>query len=347
MKSKFIFSILTVILATICISRSGENPGTSVVQNTVTNTANTNAATTSTIIQDQVNSQDLLTKDEIYQLQKVKLLRDTQKDILEWAQTRFWIFAALFVFIGFFGVRAIVRELLSSQIGEALRSSAKAEAAAENARDTAKVATKQVGDYSEKVQELEQRATQLNDALIGAKKNLDEERKKVEANATNEIARFRLDLKALTERVSTLSSTVEQIARSSHESKTIIEKFERQLVLTKEKVSQATVRFEANSQFTVDVVTHRNEKIPLLNELYETLRKQGFKTSTSSWGEGSPPSDDIRIYHGVQAKAQAEEVKKYVEDIFAPLEHHLPVRIINKPVGGAEDPDKRIWVLVR
>ena len=84
----------------------------------------------SEVIQSSVDASELTLEDgalelirispeEAYALQRLRIQIELQDELYAWAQSRFWIIAIITLLIGFIGVRALVREMMASELKEA------------------------------------------------------------------------------------------------------------------------------------------------------------------------------------------------------------------------------------
>src|SRR5690349_1340596 len=96
-----------------------------------------------------------LSAEEQYQLLKLRALRDIEDEIIKWAQTRFWVIAVLSILVGFVGVRALVREMLSAELKDAMRASADAQAAAGQGREAIRDVRAEAAKYKDLVEQLQ------------------------------------------------------------------------------------------------------------------------------------------------------------------------------------------------
>jgi len=106
-----------------------------------------------------------VSSDELYALQKLRIQKELQDEILKWAQTRFWLLAIASLLIGFFGVRALVREFVSGELKDAMRASVEAQAAAESARESIREVRAEAGKYKDLVDSASTAAADVNEKL--------------------------------------------------------------------------------------------------------------------------------------------------------------------------------------
>jgi hypothetical protein len=124
-----------------------------------------------------------------------------QDAVLKWAQARFWVIALVVLLIGFFGVRALVRELIAGELKDAMRATAGAEAASDQAREATKRVQAEADEYQTAVEKLRKTAADVQSDLSSL-------RGLIEAEATNARKAAEIGLGGLQRQLDALSTTV-------------------------------------------------------------------------------------------------------------------------------------------
>jgi len=145
-----------------------------------------------------------LSPEEQYLLLKLQIERDLQDNILKWAQTRFWSLAVVSVVVGFFGVRSLVRELISTELKDAMRASADASAAAAQGKDVVKEVRAEAAKYSAIVEE-------LTTAARGVDKKFGELSSRIDAEGTRSVAAADLKVAAIDQQLGELRRMREMV----------------------------------------------------------------------------------------------------------------------------------------
>jgi len=248
-----------------------------------------------------------LSPDQQYLLMKLQIERELQDEILKWAQTRFWILAVVSVVIGFFGVRSLVREMLSSELKDAMRASAEANAAAAQGKDAVKEVRAEAARYSATVEELSTAARTVNEKF-------GELSSRIDAEGTRSVAAADLKISAIDLRLSELRGMVELLAKDSEGTRKALAEFEARRRQAEQSVATTQAEFDENSTFKVEVVGHgpgsQTEESAL--RIVDALSKVGFKASSGRWAQGTAVAENIRVAYRDRAAKQAEVVRTLV-----------------------------------
>lgn len=264
---------------------------------------------------------------ERFEYDKLRLQRDLQKELLDWAQTRFWIFAVLTFLIGFFGVRALVREIISSELKEATRAAAKADAAADHTREVTKDVRADADKYRETVASLSETATRVDDRF----KELDA---RISAEGAHAVASSELQLAQLAKRLDELSEVVKTAASDSRESKEALRRYEARIATLNSESSNQKANFSENSQYKVSVVRHPEGKQSrhLGGELGKLLTTQGYRVSFASWVKTHPADPaKIAIHYKSGKRTLGEQLFAVVQDLLKEWKTDLPTTIEEGP----------------
>ncbi len=301
MRSLFKFSIIIVLFIATShgTSLSQEDP------KTVKSGADTAAQPRKTV----PSFQPSLSADQIYELQRTKAINDIEKEILDWAKARFWLIAVVTLIVGFFGVRALVKDLIFSQLQDAAKASARAEAAAEIARDSAVDTTKHLRAFGDTLIALEDQTKEIERSVVETKENFEEERKALQANASHAVASAELEVAELKEQLSQLTTLVEKLAKTSEQHHDLLSVFEQSRQETTRKQQSQREHFEQNSKYRVMIAYYRGRPLPTATQIFDMLKEIGFKVSEGKWAEESKEAKEVKIRHKKRAEAKAEEIR--------------------------------------
>jgi hypothetical protein len=262
-----------------------------------------------------------LSREEQYQLLRLQIMSEMQDDVSRWAQSRFWLIALITVVVGFFGVRALVREMISTELRDATKAAATAQAAAEQARDVTKEVRAEAIDYRKTVDELKELATSVRSGL-------DELQTRIEAESSHAIASADLKISALSERFDELSATVQRLASDSKTATSALSDFKRRVVALGERTAEQQTDFEGNSHFRVTVVHHRETNRPsegLGQAVIARLSAAGFRAGSGWWAKDVGPREQIEIEFAPAAQEGAERVSAIVSRAARDLGDHRTV----------------------
>lgn len=283
-----------------------------------------------------------LSPEEEYQLQKVKILQELQEEILKWAQTRFWAIAIISVLIGFFGVRALVREMLSAEVKDAMRASVEAQAAATQGREAIKDVRSEASKYKELVQELTTTARNVDEKFQEMKSRID-------AEGTRTSAAADLKITALDKQLVQIREIVLDLAKESAQSRESLLEHEKRLAEVRKSAASGQAEFEDNSRVRVVVVGHApGSKSQLLGaKITNALSQMGFKASEGKWAEGTPQHNEITIDYTPVGDQKVEVIKHVIENLIAKEQYGAHVAGVNRLPNGfprEEDHDVRVFL---
>lgn len=283
-----------------------------------------------------------LSPEEEYQLQKVKTLQELQDEILKWAQTRFWFIAIISVLVGFFGVRALVREMLAAEVKDAMRASVEAQAAATQGREAIKDVRSEASKYKDMMEELTTTARNVDEKFQEMKSRIDAESTRTSAGAD-------LKITALDKQLVEIREIVLGLAKESARSRESLQEYERRLSEVRQSAASGQAEFEDNSRVRVIVVSHApGSKTQVFGaKISNALSQMGFKASEGKWAESTPEHDQISIDYTPRADGKIEAVKQVVEDLISKEQYGVRVTKLNRfPNGfpGDEDRDIRIFL---
>lgn len=251
-----------------------------------------------------------LSPEQQYLLMKLQIERELQDEILKWAQTRFWILAGVSALVGFFGIRAFMRELVASELKDAMRASAEANAAAAQGKDVVKEVRAEAAKYSTTVEELTTAATTVN-------QKFNELSSRIDAEGTRTVAAADLKISAIDLRLSELRGMVEVLAKDSEGTRKALAEFEARRKQAEQSVAFTQVEFDENSTFSV-LIGSRTGK-PSTEEpvarTVDALSKLGFKVSSVMQEHADNP--DIRVVYVERATKKVESVRSVVATAIA------------------------------
>lgn len=253
---------------------------------------------------------DALPANERYEYDKLRLQRDLQKELVDWAQTRFWTLAVLIVLVGFFGIRALVREMIASELKEAARAAAQAEAAAEQTIAVTKQVRADADSYRGMVAELSDTATQVDERF----KALDA---RISAEAAHAVASSDLQLSQLADHVEELSQVVKTLASESQENWAVLQKYDQRIKELDRTAVSKRAKFSENSQYLIEVVSHpaNEESIDFADKLVKSLTTRGYRASSGRWAPTQPNEfNSVRIkFKGHVPQTLIERVKEIIQ----------------------------------
>lgn len=248
--------------------------------------------------------------EEQYLLMKLQIERELQDEILKWAQTRFWILAGVSALVGFFGIRSFMRELVSSELKDAMRASADANAAATQGKDAVKEVRAEAAQYSGTVEKLITQASTVDEKFRELISRIDSEGKRSVAEAD-------LKISAIHEGLAELRGMVGVLARDSEGTKKSLAEFEARRRQAEQTAASTLAQFHDNSAFEVAVFSHGpgSETEQPARQVVDELSKQGFKVSSAVSAVKPPADRAIRITYTDRGKEKVKLVRGVVENL--------------------------------
>jgi len=287
-----------------------------------------------------------LEQSDLYELQKTRTLFEIQEEVLGWLKIRLGLFALIVAAIGFFGVRSLVREMVSNQLSEATRAAAKAEASAEQARDASQRTLVQIDQSASALRGFQVQSDELEQRLEELKEKLESSRKRFEASASNAIAKANLDVSNIEEKVENLTSTVEQLARLSEKSEGVLERFEESLRRIESEAEKQRESFLQNSDYTIEITEGRGYQSKELEMLKGKLSGEGFKVTGSVWWKDFKPSQEVVIDRRSHVpESVAQHIDSIIRDAYAKTSRNVP-NILHKAQDATWQLDKNDYVWV-
>ena len=305
---KLLVIAISVSIALINIAYA-QNPSNSVAP------LENNEVTTEQITESESSSEELLSKlqlsnDEIYALQKLRIQKDLETEILSWFQSRFWFISIITIIIGFVGVRSLVREFVSSEIKEAMRASAEAQAAASSARELIKDVRVESDNYRNLVDTASVAANQVNIRL-------EELSSRIDSEGERSVAAAEIKITALNHQVVELQNLISTLATDSVKSRSEIERSKDRLEKSSIEAKLSEEIFSSNADTRITIVQFEDEvSKKLADRIDSALTHAGFRTTNSPWGGNATPKGGIRISYMGHAIDEARYTKEIVENIF-------------------------------
>jgi hypothetical protein len=279
-----------------------------------------------------------LSTDEIYALHRLKLQQELQSELLNWAQNRFWLVALLTLLIGFFGVRALVREMLATELKDATRASADAQAAAGQGRDAVREMKAEARKHTDEVSEVSKAAGDLRKQLSEVKSRLDAESVRLDAGLT-------LKVSALEQQIAELTSSLTNIAALSPGSAPAANSAVDRIAEIRARAATQDESFSENSKYRIVVVHHVGSKSrtePIAKQLVDRLSKRGFKASIATWSSGQKDGKEpVSLQYRTHASEVAGVVEGVIEQILSDFKQQTGV--VRESENWTEDYDLRIF----
>lgn len=253
-----------------------------------------------------------LSTDEIYALLKLRIQKELEDEISKWVQTKFWFAAIASLLIGFFGVRALVREFVSAEIKDAMRASAEAQAAATSARESIKEVRSEASKYKDLVDAASATASSVNEKLQELSSRIDTE-------GERSIAAAEIKISALSEQLDAVLGTVSALASNTEQNRQIIRESEASIVQARKTAETSEAEFLSNSHIKVTLVPYPDGlSMTLADFISKDLTNSGFKISRSPWGNKKENfKGNIEIAFQAIVKEKAEYIAELVKNLAA------------------------------
>src|ERR1044072_6500897 len=264
----------------------------------------------------------ILSPNERFEYDKLRLEHDIQRDTNEWVQWRFWSLAALIVLVGFFGVRAFVREMIASELKDAARAAAHAEAAAKHSTEVTNQSRVDADKYKTMVTELSDTATKVDERF----KALDA---RITAEGAHAVASSDLQLSQLSAHVQELSEVVKRLASESRQNRDALQKYEARIQKVDEVAANKKAKFSENSKYSIQVVHQPKEKstVEFGRVLLRDLTSLGYRASSGVWGpQVNINPDRIKINYR-NDEVMAQRVAEIVNSVAGHLKRDISVSI--------------------
>lgn len=279
--------------------------------------------------------------EEYYALQKLRIQIDLEEEIMKWAQTRFWFIAIISLLIGFFGVRALVRDFVSAELKDAMRASAEAQAAAQSARESIKEVRLEATKYKDLVDTASSTAAAVNDKLQELKSRIDSE-------GARSVAASDLKVSAISEQIEGLRQTVRSLASDSERARDILKQADSRIAQVREAAKTSEAEFTSNANINVILVPHTDQlSKSLAAKISSSLTQRGFKVSQAPWGGPVKIGRDISIEYQPVAKEKAKLVYDVVRSVFdaTNLQNKMTMEQKDNPISN--NPDGHVVVFFR
>lgn len=280
-----------------------------------------------------------LSNDELYALQKLRIQKELEDEILKWFQTRFWIIAVVSLLLGIFGVRALVREFVAAELKDAMRASAEAQAAAASARESIKEVRVEAGKYKDLVDVASATAANVSEKL-------QELRTRIDSEGARSVAAADLKIAAVNEQLDELRKTVSALATDSARNREIVKAADLRIERTRETAQASEAEFSANADINVLLVPFTDQfSQKLASDISTALTIRGFKVSRSPWDKKHKRvSGNVRLAYQPMFKAKVGNVSSVVEKVFLDKELQNKINLDEKDRPISNDPDEHIVV---
>lgn len=267
---------------------------------------------------------------EYYSLQKLAIYRELEQTVIQSLQTKFWIALFIIIAVGWFGIRALVREFVQADLKEAMRATADAQAASSLAKDSIKEVRAEAGKYKELVEGAAETASQVNTKLT-------ELRSRIESEGERSVAAADIKIKGLAQQIGELKIIVDALARES-DHKGFIDQTNERMTHAKQESSIKEAKFTENAATGVLVVVPGKEmRSQTVNALASSLSKKGYRVAKSAWNDGYKPRGTIRIVHKPDFLAAAREIRKIVALESAQQSDSIKLDSQLKPIQGSPE----------
>lgn len=187
-----------------------------------------------------------LSAEQTYYLQRTQVVSELHDEIESWAKKRFWGIAIIVIVVGFFGVRSIVRDMIVTELHDARKATAIAEAASDHAKEVSKEVRKEAEAYRTVLEKISGRATEVSSQIDGLSATM-------KAEGLHAIETTRLDVKNMEAKLRELDKLVRGIASSSGASQKTLTSYDARLVELSRDASKSKAKFSKNADFRVMV----------------------------------------------------------------------------------------------
>jgi hypothetical protein len=289
-----------------------------------------------------------LSDTELEELRHLKMERDVEDSVTKWAQSRFWWIALFGLLVGFVGVRALVREMIATELREATKAAAAAMSAADHTREV----TKEVRADAEKYRELVSGFTKS--AQTAAKKVADMEVRlqqvdtRILAEGGHAIAAADRQIASLAEQLNELSEVVKHLSEASAPSQAVVQRYENAVQARDREAASGTAEFNRNAQYTVYVYHHGPDSLtqPIAKNVVAELAAIGFKAADAVWEEKHRAlvRDPVNIEYATGEVATAAKVSAVVEENMRKSGYHVTHAALKEAVNDPNQEQKDIWV---
>jgi hypothetical protein len=266
---------------------------------------------------------------DYYTLQKVAVLKESQSEIIEGLQTKFSVFIVLAAIVGFFGIRSLIREFISSELKDAMRAAADAQAATTLAKDSVKELRSEAAKYRESVEEATLTATSLNSRL-------DELRSRIEAEGDRSVAASEIKIEGLQTQVDTLKAMIDNIAVRQIPGTELPKEAAATLERAKLKASIDEQEFLQRSGTRI-VVAAASDASALGAELAHRFSKLGYRARLLTWSGDRKEPGTVAIKYMPHAAQEAEAIEDLLRDEFSGVIKVTSRISIDKPVKNTDD----------
>jgi hypothetical protein len=253
-----------------------------------------------------------LSSQEQYLLLRLKIQKDLHDDILKSAQWWFGAIGLLAVFIGFFGVRALVRDSLAAELKDLIRNSAEAQTAANQGKEAVKELRNEASNYRNLVETLTETATKVDEQFkqLGSK---------IESEGTRTEAAAELKIKALQNQITELNLVIQKLAADSQKNQTVLKEYAKKMEAAQESAASSQATFEANSKIRVFIVGHeeKTDSKMISYAIQNELAKNGFKVDFGKWAGNESIRNLINIQYNTNLSEKGEEIRTIIQNMLS------------------------------
>lgn len=274
-----------------------------------------------------------LSTEELYALQRLRIQKELEEEILRWLQTRFWFVALASVLFGVFGVRALVREFVAAELKDAMRASAEAQAAAASARESIKEVRGEAGKYKDLVDTASTTAANVGEKLV-------ELRTRIDAEGERSVAAADLKVAALGEQIEELRRTVSMLAANSAQNREVLKAADLRLERFREVAQASEAEFSANAEIEITLVSFSDQiSKRLASGISSALTKKGFKVALAPWaGEMKRRSGNLEIAYKSDVEEKVHSVSDVLEKVVKDMQlaSEIKLKKDNKPISNSD-----------
>lgn len=266
---------------------------------------------------------------EFYALQKVAVLKESQSEIIEALQTKFWVGLLVAALVGFFGIRSFIREFVATELKDAIRAAADAQAATALAKESVKELRSEGAKYRESVEAAQQTAANLNTKL-------DELRSRIEAEGDRSVAAASIKIDGVQTQIDALKSLIDNIVNRQNPGSELPRLAEEALNRAKKKTSDKEQEFSsrAGTQIAVAAVSRASD---LGADLAARLSKLGYRVRQSRWESESARPGVVAINHKPRVTEQAEAIDELLRQEYGDRVLETSRIAMAKPVANTND----------
>ena len=254
--------------------------------------------------------------EQAYFLQRTQVVSELQAELISWLKSRVWIGTLIGVFVGVFGLNAIVTVTIYNFLRDDLKEATRATALAEDSAKEAKSATESASGF---VKELEKTAATVNQNFDRLKQRLDAESSHSRAVREQEVA-------SVQSRISQLEGLVEEISATSDANRAALAEYNRNARQATIQAQTKAAQIEANAEFIV-LVSAVGASPETVEEVRKMLVLNGFKVAYNPSPER--PDRTTIVWGGERTREKSAEIRQLISSAAGVG----TVQIIESPLG--------------